>query len=308
MGGGREFDLLRSVREALGDSARGLGDDCALIEIGSEKLAVSTDLMIEGRHFRSGWLTPEELGWRAAGAALSDLAAVAARPLGVLASVALSPELPDHYLPRLMSGMGDAARAVGAELLGGDLTADRKTIIDVTVLGTVAGEPLRRSGAVVGDLLLVTGRLGAPAAALRALDGGISPDARARERFARPEPRIEQALWLRDRGVTSMIDVSDGLAGDAGHLSAASGVAIVIEAEKVPLHPAVTDWREAVSGGEEYELLLTVPRESAAGMISEFEDRFSLPLTQVGEVGEGEGVTVTRRGNAVPDVAGYSHF
>jgi len=132
--------------KALAGRAAPLGDDCALVQVGSEQLAVSTDLVVEGTHFREGWLEPAELGWRAAAAALSDLAAVAAEPLGVLASVGLPADRPEAHLEEVMGGVADAAQAVGALVWGGDLVRSERMVLDVAVVGRV-DRPLRRSGA-----------------------------------------------------------------------------------------------------------------------------------------------------------------
>jgi len=174
-----------------------------------------------------------------------------------------------------------------------------------------ADEPVRRSGAVPGDGLWVTGSLGGPAAAVAAWEAGREPAPDARVRFAHPVPRIAEAAWLRDHGATALIDLSDGLVGDAGHLAAASDVGLVIGAERVPVHPAAAAEpavEQALVSGEEYELLVTLP--AAFGTVERrmFEQRFRLPLTLVGMVGEGGGVTVLRDGKPVTPGRPFSHF
>src|SRR2546423_735499 len=164
---------------------------------------------------------------------------------------------------QIMAGVGAAARSVGASVLGGDLVRSPRYLVDVCVLG-VAERPVRRSGARPGDGLWVTGRLGGAGLALAALRAGrgrrggrLAPA--LRRRFARPTPRIAAGRWLARRGARAMIDISDGLAGDAGHLAAASGVGVAIELERVPCWPGVTPFA-AVRSGEEYELLVAMPR------------------------------------------------
>jgi thiamine-monophosphate kinase len=300
---------VRSIWRRLGERAAPGGDDCAFVEIGSVRLAVSSDLFIEGTHFQAGWLTPGEIGWRAATAALSDLAAVAADPQGVLTSLGASPETPEDQIAEVLGGVGDAAAAVGAKVWGGDLVRSPRWVLDVMVVGGLEGEPLRRSGAKAGDSLLVTGTLGGPSAALEAWRSAREPDRMARERFARPSARVNEALWLRGRGASAVIDISDGLVADAGHLSAASGVTCVLELERIPIHAAVTGGPEAAAtSGEEYELLVAVPAQDQGAVCSVFEGEFGLLLTEVGRVEAGTGVRVERAGKVVPDLAQFEHF
>ncbi len=310
LGPGREFDLIRSIAAALGPAATGLGDDCALVPVGTSTLAASVDCSIEGVHFRSEWLTAEEIGWRATAAALSDLAADGAKPLGVLISLALPLSTgqgdADRTAVAIMTGAGAAATSVGARVLGGDLARFEKIVIDVCALGTVE-RAVRRAGAHAGDGLWVTGALGAARLALRAFQAGRSPEAEARARFARPEPRIAAGRWLADRGATAMIDVSDGLAADARHLAAASGVGLEIAMERVPCALGA-DALGAVASGEEYELLVTLPRDFGVADAQGFQEFHDLPLTRVGDVVAGAGVRFTDRGAAVTPAGGWDHF
>ncbi len=311
LGSGGEFDRVRSIWQRLGSRAAPAGDDCAFVQVGSEQLAVSSDLFLEGTHFRTGWLTPGEIGWRATTAALSDLAAVAAEPLGVLASLGVSPEVPAEHTAEIMDGVGDAATAVGAQVWGGDLVRATAVVLDVMVVGRFVGSPLRRSGAGVGDILLVTGSLGGPAAALEAWGSGREPDRSARDRFARPSARVPEGRWLRDRGASAMIDLSDGLVADAGHLSSASGIACIVELERVPIHRSVTGGggaEAAVASGEEYELLVALPAQNHQAVRSAFEEEFEIPLTEIGRVEQGAGVRVERSGQIVPHLVPFEHF
>ena len=177
LGPGREFDLIRALTKRWGKLARGVGDDAALLDVpAGEMLVVSADNIVEGVHFRDGWLTPREIGWRAASAALSDLAAMAAAPLGVLVSLSL----PEAWLPRvddLADGIGEAVAGAGTFIVGGNIAGAHELNVAMTVLGHCA-RPLRRSGALPGDALYVTGRLGGPVTALRALERGEIPHAR----------------------------------------------------------------------------------------------------------------------------------
>ena len=319
---GAEFDLIRrflphAPRFGREDVRVGPGDDCAVVT--GTGIALSTDLSVEGVHFRREWLSPFEIGCRAASAALSDLAAMAARPIGVLASVAVSEADADAVVVRLMEGVQSAAERVGAVVLGGDLTrSPGPIVVDVTVVGEAAA-PVLRSGALPGDEVWVTGELGGAAVTVARLLRGETPPPAAVERFACPVPRCPEALWLLERGLpAAMLDLSDGLAGDAGHLASASGVAIVLDRDAVPVHPAVlgdTATREAalafaLSGGEDYELCFCARPGTGAPHVAAFEEEFGIPLTRVGRVEEGRGVHWSAaEGGRVPlDAGGYQHF
>ena len=290
LGPGREFDLVRDFVRRWGDVASGIGGDCAELDVpAGSRLVVSTDASVENVHFRRDWLAPREIGWRAAAAAVSDLAAAGAEPLGLLLALTLPPAWRDEA-PDLADGVGDLARAAGVRIVGGDVTAGAELALGVTVLGHV-DRPLRRDGARPGDALWVTGRLGGPGAALRALLAGDPPAAAHRERFARPMPRLREAAWLRTHGASAAIDVSDGLAADARHLAAASGIHLRLDVEAVPCVPGVTP-AEALRSGEEYEVLVTAPPDlDHAG----FARTFGVPLTRVGDVRAegGAGVSAT---------------
>lgn len=304
---GAEFDKIRSIWRVLGDRAVGGGDDCAIVRLGDEQVAISTDMALEGTHFRQGWLAPAEIGWRAAAAALSDLAAVAAEPRGVLVSLALVPEWHDDFVGELMDGVGEVAASVEAKVWGGDVVRGERLTIDVMVIGTVI-DPVLRSTAGAGDRLWVTGRLGGPLAAVESWEAGRQPEETARERFARPEPRIAQAQWLRDHGARGLIDVSDGLLSDAGQLAASSSVNCVIEASAVPRHPAITKETTALLSGEEFELLVALPHDAHPDLADRFVDQFGLSLTCVGRVEAGSGVTLLRKGETADLPQGFRHF
>ena len=307
LGPGPEFDRIRAIWSRLGERLAPAGDDCALVTVGSERLAISTDVTVEGTHFKPGWLSPYEVGWRATAAALSDLAAVAAEPRGVLASLGVSAEWPEQLVAEVMDGVAAAAHSVDAAVWGGDLVRSERLVLDVTVVGR-ALEPLLRCGAEPGQSLWVTGVLGGPAAALAAWSSGAEPDRAARERFAHPRPRVAEALWLRDEGATALIDVSDGLLADAAHLAAASGVALVIERERVPVHGAAHSPDDALVSGEEYELLVALPEATPAELGPAFEDAFGLQFTRVGRVDAGSGVSLLDNGAPVAPPGGFTHF
>ncbi len=312
LGRGREFDLLRAIYARLGPAAAPLGDDCALVRVGGTTLAASIDASLEGVHFRTDWLSFEEIGWRAAAAALSDLAAEGAKAIGVLVSLGIPPGSGKREAGNasaatsIMAGVAAVAQTVGAKVLGGDLTRSERYLVDVCVLGT-AERPVRRAGARRGDGLWVTGRLGGARLALRSWEAGRRPEEPLARRFARPEPRVAAGRWVAARGARAMIDVSDGLAADAAHVAAASGDALEIALERVPCWPGV-DPLAAAASGEEYELLVALPPAFGEGQARAFARRFRLPLTRIGACARGAGVRLTDRGVAVPPPAGYDHF
>ncbi|MBT8479564.1 MAG: thiamine-phosphate kinase, partial [Gemmatimonadetes bacterium] len=279
--------------------ALGPGDDAAVLRVsGPESLVVSSDLSVEGIHFRREWLTWDAIGFRAVAAALSDLAAMAARPIGVLVSLATPPELDARTLAELAGGIGICLREHEAALLGGDLSrSPGPVVLDVTVIGAAA-RPVARSGAVPGDEVWVTGRLGGAAAAAAAWSGGLEPHPAARRAFERPSPRLLEAHVLRESAeVHAMIDLSDGLAADAEQIAAASGVGLVIESGAVPVHEVLENWARpdaalaiAVGGGEDYELLAALAPGTALEAASRLYREFELDLTRVGTVVEGAGV------------------
>ncbi len=302
LGPGPEFELIRdflAAAAAPSDAAVGAGDDAAVLRPpAGEALVLGTDLAVEDVHFRREWMTWESVGYRTVAAALSDLAAMAARPLGALLSVALPPELDREVALSLAAGAGACLRAAGTGLAGGDLSrSPGPVVLDAVAVGS-AERPVLRSGLRPGDALWVTGALGAAAAAVADLSGGLEPDPRARRAFERPRPRLEEARWLAERAeLSALIDLSDGLAGDAAHLAAASETGLEIELEALPMAEPLRGYarpeaarRLALGGGEDYELLVGASHDALAPLAAAFEARFGIELTRVGRVVDGEGV------------------
>lgn len=311
LGRGPEFDLIRRIVKHANRTHPlirvGPGDDCAIIG----DLAISVDASIENVHFRRDWLTPEEIGWRATAAALSDLAAVGAEPVAVLVSVALPPNDVPAFADSLLRGAIDAAESSGAALAGGDVASSQLLMLDVAAIGSVK-VPLLRSHARIDDEVWVTGQLGGSAAAVVAWRNGQQPNEAARTRYARPTPRTAEVLWLRERtALHAMIDVSDGLYGDLEHIAAASTCAIAVEPDQIPLDQnAHAAYPHAVSGGEDYEVAFTVAAGSISSLQAEFEQKFGLKLTRIGTVTNGSGVHERRADGATQPVRtrGYQHF
>jgi len=310
LGSGAEFDLIRRLLAGEGELPAevlvGPGDDATVLEGG---WVLSTDLSVEDVHFRRDWITDVEIGHRAAAAALSDLAAMAARPVGVLVSLAIPPE-GGADAQAVHAGILEVARDVGAVVLGGDLSrSPGPLVVDVVVVGRV-GEAALRAGAAAGDEVWVTGTLGASAAAVRLWASGRQPGPELRRAFAHPVPRIREAQDLVERGVVrALVDLSDGLAGDAGHLAAASGVKVVLEAARIPVAEAARSTlgdaalEAALHGGEDYELCFAAPAGGVKG------DELSIPLTRVGRVEAGAGVWLKQKDDEARPLTrgGYSH-
>ena len=320
LGPGGEFDLIRSFQAAgppLGAEVLvGSGDDGAVLESG---WVVSTDAFLEDVHFRRAWISFDEAGYRAVTAALSDVAAMAARPVGVLVALGLPHADALRIADGLRSGIRRACERAQCALVGGDLTrSPGPVVVNVVALGR-AHRPILRSGARADDEVWVTGVLGASAAAVRDWQGGREPVPPARRAFAEPVARLEEVRWLAERiRVTALIDLSDGLMGDMSHIAAASGVAVVLDPALVPVAPgavAAAGSRRsalplALEGGEDYELAFTARPGSAESVAADFHRRFGVSLTRVGVVARGAGIRLEGDGadEFDPGSAGFDHF
>jgi thiamine-monophosphate kinase len=281
-----EFGLIARLTtglESRPDVVLGVGDDAALLDPGAGAWLVATcDAQIEGRHFIHGVATPEEIGHKALAVNLSDIAAMGAEPLWALISLHLPASVEVEFLDRVYAGLRALASRHGVALVGGNVASTEGPLaLDVTLLGRVrGGAAVPRSGARPGDALVVTGTLGAAAAGVLAFvtRAGEEPPAvgaaalrRAREAMVTPVPRIAAGQALGTSGVVgAMLDISDGLASDLGHICAASGVGALLEAEAIPVDAAATEVAHACAldplalalhGGEDYELLCAVRPE-----------------------------------------------
>ena len=286
-----ELGMIEQIRERVARQpfgrreavSLGIGDDCALLRPRrGEEVAVTTDLSIDGHHFRLGWHPADAIGHRTIARGLSDLAAIGARPLGAFLSLGLPRELgrPGKknqrglWLDKFFDGLLRLADAHSTVLAGGDLAESPVAVADIVLVGAVPrGRALLRSGARAGDQLYVTGALGGAAAALARLaewaaiqkkTTGHIPSAVAEELAAHlyPQPRVQQGLWLQQhKAATAAIDISDGLSTDLAHVCDESGVAAEIDEELLPVHAGAT-LEQALHGGEDYELLFTA-REGA---------------------------------------------
>lgn len=315
LGPGAEFDRIRRILLELGPRAVGIGDDCATLAEGPGTIVLSTDLSLENVHFKTEWLSFREIGWRSAASALSDLAAEGASAIGILVSLGVPGGTGDSAVVELMAGAGEAVQSVGGAVLGGDLSRAEQWLVNVTVVGR-ALRPVPRSGARPGEGLWVTGSLGGSRAALHTWLRGEQPAAMARAAFAHPVPRIQSGVHLALLGATAMLDISDGLGGDAAHLAAASGCALEIDLSALPIHPDVPAAASAAGvspaefagqGGEDFELLAAMPAAFSSEQAARHARETGVPLTRIGTVRAGSGVRFLQSGAEVI-LPGFDHF
>lgn len=309
-----EFDAIRRFAGRLPappeDVLVPIGDDCAVVRLGGELWAAAADMLVEGRHFRPGWSSPADVGYKAVAVNASDVAAMGGVPRFVLSSGGA----PDAgTVLRCMEGVLEACEAFGVYPLGGDTTGADALTVDVAILGRVEGEPVLRSGARPGDLLAVTGELGASAAGLLALENGLDGYERPKGRHRRPEPRIGAGRAAAKLGATAMIDLSDGLASDVRHVCAASGVGCRVDLDLLPVADdtralAASLGRDpellAATGGEDYELLMAAPEGTVEALRAEMD----VPLAVIGEFTGRRGVGFVRDGEPVEGLSGWDHF
>ncbi len=273
-----------------------LGDDAAVWDAALPTIA-TTDTLVEDVHFRLGEATPAELGWKSLAVNLSDIAAMGGRPRWALVTLGLRPDMDTALLTGLYDGLGEACHAYGVVVAGGDVVSTRGPLfLTVTLLGETldpTGEVMRRSAARAGDVVAVTGMLGGSGAWLHPdlnAGGGAEVEAIRRAHF-RPIPRVAEGQCLLRAGVRCAMDVSDGLVADLGHICQASGVAARIEAEQVPRHPAAAARLGpaaaldlALSGGEDYELLVCAPADVLAGAGPALARATGTAITEIGRI------------------------
>jgi thiamine-monophosphate kinase len=284
----------------------GIGDDAAVLRVPDPRIVATTDLLVQGRHFRTEWSGPADIGGKAAARSLADVAAMGAVPLALLVGLAAPSTLPVAWAQDFASGLAEEAARAGAHVIGGDVSQASPIMVAVTAIGTLAGEePVTRSGARPSDVVAVAGRLGHSAAGLALLQAGQTEPPGAVAAHRRPRPPYDAGPEAAALGATSMIDVSDGLLADLGHIATASGVLIDVETARLefgaPLLAAAralghdpVDW--VLSGGEDHALAATFSPDA----------RLPSRWTVIGRVHEGQGIRVD--GANYRGQFGWQHF
>lgn len=324
-----EFELLAKLRERLPEAGPkvklGSGDDAAVTVPGGAT-ATSVDALVDGVHFRRAESGLDAIGRKALATALSDLAAMGAEAGEAYVTLGAPEDFGEADFFTLLDGLLGLAGDTGVTLAGGDVTRAPALTLAITVVGHAASADafVSRAGAEPGDVLVLTGELGGASAGRLLLDDpslaeAVPEDtaARLRGRQLKPTPRLRSGLALAAAGARAMIDLSDGLAGDAGHVAQASGVALEIDTAALPLAKGLAEvaaaagrdpLQLAVSGGEDYELLAAVPPERLADTSTSIGKAAETSLTPIGRVAAGEGVEIRLPGGELLEAAGYDHF
>jgi thiamine-monophosphate kinase len=304
-----EFGLIARIVARLEDGPQGLlgpGDDAALVAAPDGRVVASTDVLVEGRHFRRDWSSAADVGHRAAAANLADIAAMGATPTGLLVALCVPTDLDVSWAEDLAGGLSAEAGLVGAGVVGGDMSASPTLTVAVTALGDLAGAtPVLRSGAQPGDVVALAGRTGYAAAGYAVLSRGFRTPKLFVEAYRRPEVPYRAGPAAARAGATAMIDVSDGLLQDLGHVATASVVGIDIRREAFQIPDQMRDAASALgvdpylwvlTGGDDHALAATFPPDA----------EIPAPFRVVGSVHEGTGVTVDRK--PWQGGTGWDHF
>jgi thiamine-monophosphate kinase len=338
-GGGEplnEDELLAEIGRILGTATSDVlvppGDDAAVVEQSEGPEVLTTDLLVEGVDFERRWMSPEDLGYRAIVVSVSDVAAMAGRPRHALVALGLSPDVDPAWVIRLYEGVAEAAAEHGLVVVGGDLSRAGEVVVAVTLTGDLGTRgAVVRSGARPGDRIVVTGRLGGAAGGLVLATRDETSDAsgeppgappwaqRLARALRRPMARVREGQLLAERGATAMIDVSDGLARDLGRLCRSSGVGAQVLLDRVPVHPdllelavvaSIDPLELALGGGDDLELLATLPADAVDGAIGSLREGSATELTDIGTIVEGDGlVAVDAQGSRSPlPELGWDHF
>jgi len=325
----REFELLARLRDRLppdGPRVRvGSGDDAA-VTTPAAATATSVDATVDGVHFRRQETAPRLVGRKAISTALSDLAAMGAAAGEAYVAVAAPEDLEEEELLALLDGILEVCAETATTLAGGDVTRGPGLMLAVTVVGHAARaeELVTRGGAETGDLLVLTGELGGAAAGRLLLDNPVLAEAipepaagQLRVRQLDPTPRLRSGVALAKAGAHAMIDISDGLAGDASHVARASEIGLRIDSAALPIAPGVGEVAAAagcdplelaVAGGEDYELLAALPPRRLEEAAARIGAAGETTLTPVGEVHQGTGTEIRLPGGGLLESRGFDHF
>ena len=312
-----EFGFIERMRSWLppGTTVVGIGDDAAVADLVGSRLVASADALVAGVHFRLDWSTASDVGFKSVSVNVSDLAAMGAVPRWLLLVLCTPPSIGADVLESLYGGVIEACALYGTELIGGDTVRSSELMLSVTALGEIDGDPLRRSGAMVGDVIAVTAPLGKAAAGvelLRSSDpSGVVPEdgVACIDAHRRPVARVHEGAKLKSAGAHAAIDISDGLSSDARRLAEASGVGIEIDARLVPVAPEALavavdrGWdalQMVLGGGEDLELLAAIPEGGPSAA--------ELGLIEIGRVVDSGMWLVDEETRSPLDVSGYDHF
>ena len=307
-----EFSFIGDIARTFGSLPHNgfepIGDDCTVLDMGSDALVISTDMLVEDVHFMCGASSPEEVGYKSLMVNLSDVAAMGATPTAVLLSLSLSEATQGEWVDGFMRGFYEGCEKYGVALVGGDTTASRdKVCINVVAIGRAPKANIkRRSAAKVGDLICVTGQLGASSKGLVDIMFGDLNTAAAKI-HRRAQARIPEGKVLGEsRAVHAMMDVSDGIASDIKHIMEQSHVGAEIYLESVP---TVYDIRFATTGGEDYELLLTVDPNAFDEVAAALLNATGTTLTKVGRITADNTLTWLDDGKPSElELKGFTHF
>ncbi|MRJ77971.1 thiamine-phosphate kinase [Aeromicrobium sp. SMF47] len=302
-----EFGLIDRLRERIGHNRHvllGPGDDAAHVSTQDGTFLVSSDLLIEGRHFRRDWSSPRDIGRKAAACNLSDISAMGGVATALTVGFGAPADLPVSWALEMVRGFEDECAHVGAHIVGGDVTESDKIIIAVTAMGDAA-RPVRRSGALPGDYVAYSGQLGLAGAGFATLSRGFRSPKAAVEAHRVPSPPYAAGPQAAGVGATSMTDVSDGLLADLGHIADASGVAIDLDSHLIVVPEPVATVSEAL-GRNAMDFMLTGGDDYA--LVATFSSETTVPAgwTRIGQVADGSGVTVD--GAPYDGASGHQHF
>ncbi|MFM8315015.1 MAG: thiamine-phosphate kinase [Deltaproteobacteria bacterium] len=322
-----EFELIEKLKKILPRPSKkvwvGIGDDTLVAVPPKERLLWTVDCLVENIHFDFAYMNPEDVGWKSLAVNLSDIAAMGGKSLYALVSLGIPSRVPEKKILKIYQGIRECAEWAKVDVVGGNISrTTHDFFIDITVVGETA-KPILRRGAKPGECVAVTGFPGLSASGLQAFKKwgrkAIQKFPVSTQHHARPKPRLEWAQTLGTMGVSSLIDISDGLSSELNHLSENSRIGIEIEEKLLPIHPEVTSLADplklnplevVLNGGEEYELLMTFPY-SKFGVISAKAQAHSIPLTMIGYTVESHrNVSLRTRSGKLKSLKakGWTHF
>lgn len=319
-----EFDLIEKLSPFLSGAGEGVlvgsGDDAAVLRLGAATVCLTVDVLVEDVHFRRDLSSLADVGWKAVAVSCSDVAAMGGSPTAAVVGLCRPASLPESDVQELYAGMGEACARWDLRLVGGDTVAADALAVSVTVLGSVGDEGgVRRDGARVGDRLVVVGALGAAATALAQVAASVTPDPGLLAAHRRPMALVAAGQALAAGGATALIDVSDGLGADLGHICRASGVAARVDAAALPVARGVAaaargldvDFDRLVcGGGEDFALLAAVPADRAeevAAGAGAADEAVAAVVGEVVAVGQGPAVVLVQADGSTLDLSGYGY-